>query len=142
MGLRSSVAPGSLSFSSFLTLYIFGKSPCTGDQPVARPLPIHRATPKQTRHTDLPALGENSRPQCFSRRRQFVLCDGHAAMYRRKWHYEQHRESAHFLRSLGRVAATALTRRVVWGRKEPNFIIPPKPSTEARTYEAAFSPAN
>jgi hypothetical protein len=31
-------------FFSFLVLYTVGRTPCTGDQPVARPLPTHRTT--------------------------------------------------------------------------------------------------
>jgi hypothetical protein len=32
----------------FFILYTVGRTPCTGDQPVARPLPTHRATQTQT----------------------------------------------------------------------------------------------
>jgi hypothetical protein len=38
-------------FFSFLILYTVGKTPCTGDQPVARPLPIHRSTQTQNKRT-------------------------------------------------------------------------------------------
>jgi hypothetical protein len=31
-------------FFQFLNIYKFGRSPWTGDQPVARPLPTHRTT--------------------------------------------------------------------------------------------------
>jgi hypothetical protein len=38
-------------FFSFLMLYTVGRTPCTWDQPVARPLPTHRTT-----QTDIHAL--------------------------------------------------------------------------------------
>jgi hypothetical protein len=38
-------------FFSFLILYIVGRTPWTGDQPVARPLPMHRTPQTQNKHT-------------------------------------------------------------------------------------------
>jgi hypothetical protein len=38
-------------FFSFLILYTIGKTPWTGDQPAARPLPIHRTTQTQNKRT-------------------------------------------------------------------------------------------
>jgi hypothetical protein len=38
-------------FFSFLILYTVGRIPWTGDQPVARPLPIHRTTQTQNKCT-------------------------------------------------------------------------------------------
>jgi hypothetical protein len=38
-------------FFSFLILYTVGRTPWTGDQPVARPLPTHRTTQKQNKRT-------------------------------------------------------------------------------------------
>jgi hypothetical protein len=35
----------------FLNLYTVGRTPCTGAQPVARPLPIHRTTQTQNKRT-------------------------------------------------------------------------------------------
>jgi hypothetical protein len=35
----------------FLNLYTVGRTPWTGDQPVARPLPTHRTTKIQKKHT-------------------------------------------------------------------------------------------
>jgi hypothetical protein len=35
----------------FLNLYTVCRTPCTGDQPVARPLPIHRTTQTQNKRT-------------------------------------------------------------------------------------------
>jgi hypothetical protein len=36
---------------SFLILYAVGRTPWTGDQPVARPLPTHRTTQEQNNRT-------------------------------------------------------------------------------------------
>jgi hypothetical protein len=38
-------------YFSFLILYAVGRTPWTGDQPVARPLPIHRTTQAQNKCT-------------------------------------------------------------------------------------------
>jgi hypothetical protein len=38
-------------FFSFLILYTVGRTPFTGDQPVARPLPTHRTTQTQNKRT-------------------------------------------------------------------------------------------
>jgi hypothetical protein len=38
-------------YFSFLLLYTFGRTRWTGDQPVSRPLPIHRTTQTQNKHT-------------------------------------------------------------------------------------------
>jgi hypothetical protein len=43
-------------FFSFLILYTVGRTPWTGDQTVARPLPIPRTTQTQNKHTDIYAL--------------------------------------------------------------------------------------
>jgi hypothetical protein len=39
------------SFFSFLILYPVGRTPWTGDQPVTRPLPTHKTTQTQNKHT-------------------------------------------------------------------------------------------
>jgi hypothetical protein len=39
------------NFFNFLILYTVGRPPWTGDQSVARPLPAHRATQTQNKHT-------------------------------------------------------------------------------------------
>jgi hypothetical protein len=43
-------------FFSFLILYTVGKTPWTGDQPIARPLPTHRTTQRKhkRRQTSMP----------------------------------------------------------------------------------------
>jgi hypothetical protein len=38
-------------FFSFLILYTVDRTPWTGDQPVARPLPTHRTTQTQNKST-------------------------------------------------------------------------------------------
>jgi hypothetical protein len=38
---------------SFLILYTVGRTPWTGDQSVARPLPTHRETQTESKHTDI-----------------------------------------------------------------------------------------
>jgi hypothetical protein len=50
---------GPWPFFRFLILYIDGKTPWTGDQAVARPLPTHRTTQTQNKHTQtsLPRVG-------------------------------------------------------------------------------------
>jgi hypothetical protein len=47
---------GSWPLFQFLILYIVGRTPGTGDQPVARPLPTPRTTQTQNKHTDIHAL--------------------------------------------------------------------------------------
>jgi hypothetical protein len=41
-------------FFSFLILYTVGRTPQTGDQPVATPLPTHRTTQTQNKRTQTP----------------------------------------------------------------------------------------
>jgi hypothetical protein len=42
-------------FFSFLNLYTVGRTPWTGDQPVARPLPAHITTQTQNKRTQRPS---------------------------------------------------------------------------------------
>jgi hypothetical protein len=56
-------------FFSILILYTVGRTPWTGDQPVARPLPTYRTTQTQNKRTDIHAFsGENPGSQCSSER--------------------------------------------------------------------------
>jgi hypothetical protein len=61
---------------SFLILFTFGKTPWTGDEPVARPLPTYRTTQTQNksihRHPCL-EWDSNPRSQCSRGQRQFML---------------------------------------------------------------------
>jgi hypothetical protein len=59
-------------FFSFLTIYTVGRTPWTGDQPVARPLPTHRTTQTQNKHTQtaMPSVGfERSEDSSYLRQR-------------------------------------------------------------------------
>jgi hypothetical protein len=51
------LGPG--GFFSFVILYTVGRTPWTGDQPVARPLPKHRTTQTQNKRTQttIPRMG-------------------------------------------------------------------------------------
>jgi hypothetical protein len=61
-------------FFSLLILYTVGRTPWTGDQPVARPLPTHRTTQTQNKRIETCLEWDsNPRSQCSSERRQF--CD-------------------------------------------------------------------
>jgi hypothetical protein len=46
-------------FFSFLVLYTVGRTPWTGDQPVAKPLPAHRTVLTQNKYTQtfMPHVG-------------------------------------------------------------------------------------
>jgi hypothetical protein len=44
-----------LGVFQFLNLYTVGSTPWRGDQPLAMPLPIHRTTQTQNKHTDIHA---------------------------------------------------------------------------------------
>jgi hypothetical protein len=67
---------GWAAFFSFLILYTVGRTPLTGDQPVARPLPTHRRVKTQNESTQYghPCLewDPNPRSQRSSERRQFM----------------------------------------------------------------------
>jgi hypothetical protein len=54
---------------NFLNIYTVGRTPWTGDQPIARPLPTHRLTQTQT---TMPRADSSPRSQCSSRRRRFM----------------------------------------------------------------------
>jgi hypothetical protein len=50
---------GPAAFFRFVILYKFGRTPWTGDQPVARSLPTHRTaqTQNKRKHTSVPRVG-------------------------------------------------------------------------------------
>jgi hypothetical protein len=54
---------------SFVILDIVGRTPWTGDQPVAKPLPIHRTTQIQNKRiqTSMPQVGFESSTPVFER---------------------------------------------------------------------------
>jgi hypothetical protein len=53
----------------FLNLNTVGRTPCTGDQPVTRPLPTHRTTQTQNKRTQtsMPRMGFESTIPVFDR---------------------------------------------------------------------------
>jgi hypothetical protein len=67
MALQPFVGPPPLF--SFLILYTIGRTPWTGDQPFARPLPIHRTTQTQNKRTQssMPRVGFEHTTPLFER---------------------------------------------------------------------------
>jgi hypothetical protein len=67
MALQSFVGPWPLI--QFLILYTVGITPWTEDQPIARPLPTHRTTQTQNKHTQtpMPRVGFESTIPAFQR---------------------------------------------------------------------------
>jgi hypothetical protein len=61
-------------FFSFLPFYTVSRTPCTGDQPVARPLPTHRTAQHRINAHRHPCLEWDSKPrsQCSNGRRRFM----------------------------------------------------------------------
>jgi hypothetical protein len=53
----------------FLDLYTIGRTPGTGDQPVAKPLPTHRTTQTQNKRTQttMPRVGFEPMTRVFKR---------------------------------------------------------------------------
>jgi hypothetical protein len=56
-------------FFQFLNLYTVGRTPWTGDHPLARPLPTHRTTQTQNKRTQtsMPRVGFESTTPVFER---------------------------------------------------------------------------
>jgi hypothetical protein len=67
MVLQSFVGPWQIF--QFLNLYTVGRTPWTGDQSVARPLPTHRTTQTQNKHiqTSMPRVGLEPMTPVFQR---------------------------------------------------------------------------
>jgi hypothetical protein len=67
-------------FCSFLILYTVCRTPWTGDQPIARPLPIHRITQMHNKriHTSMPRMGFEPTIPVFERAKTVHALD-HAA---------------------------------------------------------------
>jgi hypothetical protein len=61
----------------FLNLYIVGRTPCTGDQPVARPLPTYRTTQTQNKSTQtaMPGVGFEPTIPVFERAKTVHVLD-------------------------------------------------------------------
>jgi hypothetical protein len=66
MALQPFVGP---RFFSFLIVYTVGRTPWTGDQPVAKPLPRHRTTQTQNKRTQtsMPRVGFEPTTPAFER---------------------------------------------------------------------------
>jgi hypothetical protein len=63
-------------FSSFLILYRVGKTPRTGHQPVARPLPAHRTTQTQNKQISMPRVLDPTIPTFMPEMRVLALDRG------------------------------------------------------------------
>jgi hypothetical protein len=64
-------------FFSFLILHAVGRTPWTGDHPVARPLPTHRTAQTQNKgtHISMPRVGFQSTTPVFERAKTFHSLD-------------------------------------------------------------------
>jgi hypothetical protein len=62
---------------SFLILYTVGRTPWTADQPVARPLPIHRTTKTQNKRKQIsmPRVGFEPMTPAFERAKMVHAID-------------------------------------------------------------------
>jgi hypothetical protein len=80
MAVQSIVGPW-LPFQ-FLSLYTVGRTPWTGDQPVARPLPTHRTIQTQNKRTQtsMPRVGFEPTTAVFERARTVHALDGEATV--------------------------------------------------------------
>jgi hypothetical protein len=77
-------------FFSFLIFYTVGRTPWTGDQPVARPLPAHRTAQTRKKAHKHPFVKWDSNPgsQCLSGRRQFMLQNARLLWWRFMWEFQ------------------------------------------------------
>jgi hypothetical protein len=78
-------------FFSFLILYTVGRTPWTGDQPVARPLPIHRTTQKQNKltQTSMSWVGFEPTIPLFERAKTVHALDSAASVIGRQTPYRK-----------------------------------------------------
>jgi hypothetical protein len=69
-------------FFSFLIFYIVSRTPWAGDQPVARPIPAHRAAQTQNKrtHTSMPQVGFEPTIPVFEGAKAVHVLDGAAAV--------------------------------------------------------------
>jgi hypothetical protein len=75
------------SFFGFLILYTVGRTPWTWDQPVARPLPIHRTIQTQNKRTQtfMPRMGFEPTTPVFERAKTVLDLDCAAAVIGLLW---------------------------------------------------------
>jgi hypothetical protein len=73
---------GPWPFFSFLILYTIGRTPWRGDQPIARPLPIHRTTQTQNKRTQTSIFWVGFKPTApaFERAKRVHALDRAATM--------------------------------------------------------------
>jgi hypothetical protein len=66
-----------LATFQFFDLYTLGRTPWTGDQPVATPLPTHRTTQTQNKrtHTSMPLVGFEPTIPVFERAKTVHVLD-------------------------------------------------------------------
>jgi hypothetical protein len=85
MALQAFVGP--LSLCSFLILYTISRTPWTGDQPVATPLPTHRTTQTQNKRTQtsIPWLGFEPTIPAFERAKTVHALDRAATVIGDIW---------------------------------------------------------
>jgi hypothetical protein len=78
-------------FFSFLILYTVGRTPRTGDQPVARPLPTHRTTQIQNKRTQtsMPWVGFKPTTPVFERAKTVHALDLAAIVIGSWLHWKQ-----------------------------------------------------
>jgi hypothetical protein len=76
-------------FFSFLILYTIGRTPWTGDQPVAMQLPTYRTTQTEDKRTQtsMPWWDSNPRSQLSSERRQFMPQTARPLWWAYKYYY-------------------------------------------------------
>jgi hypothetical protein len=76
-------------FFSFLILYTVGRTPWTGDQPVAGPLPTHRTTQIQNKrtHASMPWVGFEPMISTFKRTKEVHALDGRSLWSAFIWTY-------------------------------------------------------
>jgi hypothetical protein len=78
---------GPWPFFNFLILYTVGRTPLTGNQHVARPLPIHRTTQTQNKRikTSMPRVGFDPTTLVLDRAKTVHALDGAAAVIGAKY---------------------------------------------------------
>jgi hypothetical protein len=76
-------------FFKLLILYTVGRTPCKGDQPVARPLPTHRKTQTQNKciQTSIPWVGFENTIPAFERAKTVHTLDRAATVISHKVAY-------------------------------------------------------
>jgi hypothetical protein len=84
-----------LAAFQFLNLYTVGRTPWTGDQPVARPLPTHRTTEIQNKRTQtsMPRVGFEPTIPVFERAKTVHTLDRAATVINMGFHHRENLKS-------------------------------------------------